>query len=60
MEKNTNLFRASLAGHSDSNASEDKGHLRITYANNYYKNVGSRTPLFRFGTGHIYNNYYDT
>ncbi|CAI6100648.1 unnamed protein product [Clonostachys chloroleuca] len=52
--------KASLAGHSDSNASEDKGHLRITYANNYYKNVGSRTPLFRFGTGHIYNNYYDT
>ncbi|CAG9990763.1 unnamed protein product [Clonostachys byssicola] len=52
--------KTSLAGHSDSNASEDKGHLRITYANNYWKNVGSRTPLFRFGTGHIYNNYYDT
>ncbi|VUC25710.1 unnamed protein product [Clonostachys rosea] len=52
--------KTSLAGHSDSNASEDKGHLRITYANNYWKNVGSRTPLFRFGTGHVYNNYYDT
>ena len=51
--------KASLVGHSDSNSSEDKGKLRITYANNYWKNVGSRTPLIRFGTGHIYNNYYE-
>jgi pectate lyase len=51
--------KASLVGHSDSNASEDKGKLRVTYANNYWKNVGSRTPLIRFGTGHIYNNYYE-
>ncbi|KAH7313421.1 pectate lyase [Stachybotrys elegans] len=52
--------KASLVGHSDSNSSEDKGKLRVTYANNYWKNVGSRTPLLRFGTAHIYNNYYDT
>lgn len=46
-------------GHSDSNANEDKGHLRVTYHNNYWSNVNSRGPSFRFGTGHIYNNYYE-
>ncbi|KAI9150198.1 putative pectate lyase A [Paramyrothecium foliicola] len=51
--------KASLVGHSDNNASEDKGKLRVTYANNYWKNVGSRAPLLRFGTAHVYNNYYE-
>jgi pectate lyase len=51
--------KASLVGHSDSNSSEDKGKLRVTYANNYWKDVGSRTPLLRFGTAHVYNNYYE-
>jgi pectate lyase len=53
-------WKASLAGHSDSNSAEDKGKLRITYANNYWKNINSRTPLLRFGTAHVYNSYYDT
>lgn len=52
-------YKASLVGHSDSNANEDKGHLRVTYANNYWSNVNSRAPSFRFGTGHIYNSYYE-
>ncbi|KAI9172681.1 pectate lyase B [Paramyrothecium foliicola] len=52
--------KATLVGHSDNNSGEDKGHLRVTYANNYWKNIGSRTPLLRFGTAHIYNSYYDT
>lgn len=51
-------WKASLAGHSDSSTT-DKGKLRITYANNYWKNVYSRTPLLRFGTAHIYNSYYE-
>ena len=46
-------------GHSDSNTAEDKGHLTVTYANNYWKNINSRGPSFRFGTGHVYNNYYE-
>ena len=46
-------------GHSDSNSAEDKGHLTVTYANNYWKNINSRGPSFRFGTGHVYNNYYE-
>ncbi|EWY85655.1 pectate lyase plyB [Fusarium oxysporum NRRL 32931] len=52
-------WKGSLIGHSDSNASEDKGKLHITYANNYWKNVSSRQPLIRFATVHIVNNYWD-
>ncbi|KAL2132419.1 hypothetical protein VTI74DRAFT_3817 [Chaetomium olivicolor] len=52
-------WKASLVGHSDNNAADDKGKLHVTYANNYWKNCNSRGPLFRFGTGHIYNSYYE-
>ncbi|CEI70494.1 unnamed protein product [Fusarium venenatum] len=52
--------KGSLVGHSDSNAAEDVGKLRVTYANNHFKNIGSRGPLLRFGTAHIFNGYYDT
>ncbi|KAI0133822.1 pectate lyase a [Xylariales sp. AK1849] len=51
-------WKASLVGHSDSNADEDTGHLIVTYANNYWNNINSRGPSYRFGTGHIYNQYY--
>ncbi|KAK7216778.1 hypothetical protein V2G26_004781 [Clonostachys chloroleuca] len=51
-------YKASLVGHSDSNSSEDKGKLHVTYANNYWYNITSRGPSIRFGTVHIYNNYY--
>ncbi|KAF9701512.1 hypothetical protein EKO04_000388 [Ascochyta lentis] len=52
-------WKASLIGHSDTNGAEDKGHLTVTYANNYLYNLNSRGPSFRFGTGHFYNNYYE-
>lgn len=51
-------YKASLVGHSDSNADEDTGHLHVTYANNYWSNINSRGPSIRFGTGHIFNQYY--
>ncbi|KAK3988504.1 pectin lyase fold/virulence factor [Cladorrhinum sp. PSN332] len=51
-------WKTSLVGHSDSNAAQDRGRLRITYAYNYWKDVGSRTPLIRFGTAHIFNSVY--
>ncbi|KAF8695638.1 hypothetical protein RHS03_08043, partial [Rhizoctonia solani] len=69
----TNHFKTSLVGHSDKNSAEDSGHLRERYAfinsvkkltpvivnsHNYFLNVNSRLPSLRFGTGHIYNNYY--
>lgn len=50
-------FKGSLVGHSDNNASEDTGHLRVTYHHNYFNNVNSRIPSLRFGTGHFYDNY---
>ncbi|KAE9962971.1 hypothetical protein EG328_011888 [Venturia inaequalis] len=52
-------WKSSLVGHSDSNGAEDKGHLTVTYANNYWSNTHSRGPSFRFGTGHVFNNYYE-
>jgi pectate lyase len=52
-------YKASLVGHSDSNADEDTGTLHVTYANNYWKNINSRQPSVRFGTVHIVNNYWD-
>ncbi|KLU88292.1 pectate lyase [Magnaporthiopsis poae ATCC 64411] len=51
-------WKASLVGHSDSNGSEDRGKLRVTYAHNHWQNVNSRTPLVRFGTVHVVNSYY--
>ncbi|KAJ5657148.1 uncharacterized protein N7484_000797 [Penicillium longicatenatum] len=51
-------WKASLIGHSDNNGDEDTGHLRVTYANNYWYNINSRAPSIRFGTGHIYNSYF--
>ncbi|KAL4930330.1 pectate lyase family protein [Aspergillus undulatus] len=53
-------WKGSLIGHSDSNEDEDLGHLHITYANNHWYNINSRTPSVRFGTVHIINNYWDS
>ncbi|MFF4586168.1 polysaccharide lyase family 1 protein [Streptomyces sp. NPDC001388] len=50
-------FKGSLVGHSDNNADEDTGHLRVTYHHNLFSNVYSRIPSLRFGTGHFYDNY---
>jgi len=51
-------YKATLVGHSDSNATQDTGHLHVTYDHNYFKNINSRTPSLRFGTGHVYDNYF--
>ncbi|KAI9697341.1 MAG: hypothetical protein M1820_007847 [Bogoriella megaspora] len=53
-------WKASLVGHSDNNGAEDTGHLTVTYANNYWRNINSRAPSFRFGTGHVFNSYFET
>ncbi|EJD53916.1 polysaccharide lyase family 1 protein [Auricularia subglabra TFB-10046 SS5] len=50
-----NHWKASLVGHSDSNGSEGA----VTYANNYWSNLNSRTPSFRFGHGHLFNNFFE-
>ncbi|EJD06337.1 polysaccharide lyase family 1 protein [Fomitiporia mediterranea MF3/22] len=51
-------WKASLIGHSDSNGAQDKA-ITVTMANNYWLNLNSRTPSFRFGTGHIFNSVFD-
>lgn len=47
-------WKASLHGSSDS----DEGRRFITFHHNRWENVNSRAPLFRFGEGHLFNNYY--
>ena len=52
-------WKTSLVGHSDSNASEDVGHLRVTYHHNWFDRTFERSPRVRFGeTVHVFNNYY--
>ncbi|KDN41220.1 hypothetical protein RSAG8_07634, partial [Rhizoctonia solani AG-8 WAC10335] len=56
-ESEDKAIQGSLVGHSDSNESEDKA-IQVTYAFNKWQNLNSRTPSFRFGHGHIFNNYF--
>lgn len=53
-----NIFRdahkTSLIGSSDS----DNFDRRITYHHNLFSNIGQRVPSYRFGTGHVVNNYF--
>ena len=49
-------WKTSLVGSSDS----DEYDRRITYHHNYIVNCNSRLPSFRFGYGHIFNNYYES
>ena len=48
-------WKASLHGSSDS----DSGNRYVTFHHNRWENINSRAPLFRFGYGHIFNNYYN-
>ena len=51
--------KSMLLGHSDDNASQDIGHLRVTYHHNWFDGSGTRHPRVRFGNPvHVYNNYY--
>jgi pectate lyase len=51
--------KSMLLGHSDDNAGEDVGHLRVTYHHNWFDGSGTRHPRVRFGNPvHVYNNYY--
>jgi pectate lyase len=50
---------SNLVGHSDSNASEDTGHLNITFHHCWWAdNVGERMPRVRFGKVHVFNSLY--
>ena len=50
-------WKTLLNGHSDDDTSSNKNR-HITFHHNRFENLESRVPLFRFGYGHIFNNYY--
>jgi len=51
--------KSMLLGHSDDNAGEDVGHLRVSYHHNWFDGTGQRHPRVRFGNPvHVYNNFY--
>jgi pectate lyase len=52
-------WKGSLIGHSDSNAGQDEGALKITYHHNHWSKINSRTPSVRFGTAHVYSSCYE-
>jgi pectate lyase len=57
--KFSNHDKTMLLGHSDSNGSQDRGHLRVTYHHNWFNGTVQRHPRVRFGNPvHVYNNYY--
>ncbi|GAA4953945.1 pectate lyase family protein [Actinoplanes utahensis] len=51
--------KSMLLGHSDDNASQDTGRLRVTYVHNWFEGTGQRHPRVRFANPvHVLNNYY--
>ncbi|MFY9563778.1 MAG: hypothetical protein WAQ71_06175, partial [Limnochordia bacterium] len=50
-----NHYKTSLVGH---NTDQSKAPDKVTYHHNYFYNVNSRTPLIRFATVHLFNNYF--
>jgi pectate lyase len=57
--KFSNHDKTMLLGHSDSNGSQDRGHLRVSYHHNWFNGTTQRHPRVRFGNPvHVYNNYY--
>ena len=50
---------SSLLGHSDNNAGEDTGRIKVTFHHNWWGElVIERMPRVRFGQVHVFNNYF--
>jgi pectate lyase len=47
-----------IIGHSDTNMTEDTGHLHVTYDHDMFQNVDAG-PRVRFGTVHVLNSFFD-
>lgn len=42
----------------DTNDAKYDVNIRVTFYNNYFKDIGSRIPMIRYGKAHVFNNYY--
>lgn len=49
--------KVSLVGSKDS-ATSDTGYLKVTYHHNWFDHVVLGAPRYRFGMGHLFDNYY--
>lgn len=54
----TDHDKALLIGSGDGRADRDRGHLRITFHHNLFRNTLQRSPRVRFGEVHTYNNLF--
>ena len=54
-----NHNKTMLIGHSASNSKEDRGHLRVTLADNIFSKTTQRTPRVRYGKVHAFNNLFE-
>lgn len=52
-------WKASLHGHTEPDTASSNTDRNITFHHNRFENIESRLPLFRYGHGHLYNNYYN-
>lgn len=52
-------WKASLHGHTENDTDSDNTDRLITFHHNRFESIESRLPLFRYGHGHLYNNYYN-
>jgi len=52
-------WKASLHGHTENDTDSANTERLITFHHNRFENIESRLPLFRYGNGHLYNNYYN-
>jgi pectate lyase len=53
-------MKTSLIGHTDnSNQAATDSQFKITYHHNYFHDTNGRNPSIRFGTIHLYNNYFE-
>lgn len=52
-------WKTILIGHTDDYGHVDSGRFHITMHHNHFYRCNSRVPSIRFGTAHIYSNYYE-
>ncbi|MCD8482556.1 MAG: immunoglobulin domain-containing protein, partial [Verrucomicrobia bacterium] len=50
--------KTALLGHDD-NHTADRGHLRVTYHHNWFRDANQRLPRVRYARTHVVNNLYE-